>query len=232
MIYRLASLVLGPVFLVQGMWVRLSTPQLPEPEGARAGVWGYGPELRLLILGDSAAAGVGVESQAEALSGKLVASLGEFYRVTWKLLATSGHNSAEVLARLQSEPAEVFDVVVISVGVNDVTGRTSYSRWRDNVQAIVNVLEQKFQTRRILFSSLPPMHFFPGLPQPLRWWLGGRADRLNQRVETFAIGHPSCQFVHVKFPFDTGFMAADGFHPGPAAYSLWGDHLATVIRNG
>lgn len=232
MIYRVAMMVLAPVFLVQGMWVRHVTPRLPEPDGAREGVWGSGPELRLLILGDSAAAGVGVESQAEALSGKLVASLGEFYRVTWKLLATTGHDSAEVLARLQSEPAEPFDVVVMSVGVNDVTGRISYQRWLGNLEAIVHTLQKKFGARRVLMSSLPPMHFFPALPQPLRWWLGGRALRFNQRVKTFATDHDCCEFVEVPFPFDTGYMAADGFHPGAAAYALWGDHLARVIRRG
>lgn len=231
MIYRLASLLLGPVFLVQGMWVRRVTPRLPEPEGARAGVWGHGPDLRLLILGDSAAAGVGVQTQAEALSGRVVASLGEFYRVTWKVQAASGNDSAEVLAQLQDTPAEVFDVVVISVGVNDVTSRTSYAQWRDNVSTMIGLLEQKFSARLILFSSLPPLHFFPVLPQPLRWWMGGMASRLNQRTERFIADHPCCQFVDVRFPLNTGYMAEDGFHPGPAAYALWGEQLAKVIRS-
>lgn len=232
MLYHLATLVLAPVFFLQGLWVRRVTPQLPEPNGARHGIWGVGPDLRLLILGDSAAAGVGVESQAEALSGKLVAALGTFYRVHWRLLATSGHDSAEVLARLQTEPAATFDVVVISVGVNDVTGRTSTVRWRQNLQGIADVLVERFQARMILFSSVPPMHCFPALPQPLRWWLGLRANTLRRQLRKMALQHPCCRFVEVAFPFDLRYMAADGFHPGPAAYAMWSEHLATVIRHG
>jgi lysophospholipase L1-like esterase len=232
MLYHVATLALAPVFFLQGMWVRRVTPILPEPEGARQGVWGVGPDLRLLILGDSAAAGVGVKSQAEALSGKLVAALGTFYRVHWKLLANSGHDSAEVLARLQAEPVATFDVVVVSVGVNDVTGRTSTARWQQNLQSIADLLVDRFQARMILFSSLPPMHFFPALPQPLRWWLGLRANTLRRQLRKMAIQHPYCHFVDVAFPFDRDYMAADGFHPGSVAYAMWSEQLAAVIRRG
>lgn len=231
MLYHLATLLLAPLFLVQGKWVRRVTPQLPEPDGARAGVWGTGPALRLMILGDSAAAGVGVDSQADALSGKLVAALGEFYRVTWKLVAESGHDSSEVLARLRNEPPATYDVVVISVGVNDVTGLTARSRWQQNLTEMTDLLVERFGARHILFSSLPPMHYFPALPQPLRWWLGSRAIQLNQAVQKMAAEHPRCEFVAVAFPFEHSYMAEDGFHPGPAAYSLWGEQLAKVIRN-
>ncbi len=61
--------VLLPVLLGQAVYLRKNVVKLPEPEGARIGVLGEGPLLRLLILGDSSAAGVGVETQADALLG-------------------------------------------------------------------------------------------------------------------------------------------------------------------
>lgn len=230
MLYHMATLTLAPVFLLQGIWVRRTTPRLPEPEGARSGVWGTGPGLRLLILGDSAAAGVGVASQADALSGKLVAALGAFHCVAWKLLAESGHDSAAVLEQLRRAPTEVFDVVVMSVGVNDVTGRTPVSDWLRNLHDIATLLTTKFQARRILFSSVPPMHVFPALPQPLRWWLGARAEALNEHAAALAHHHPHWNRVAIPFPFEPGYMATDGFHPGAQAYSLWGNHVAMIIR--
>ena len=45
--------------------------RLPEAEGPRAGSAGEGPALRLLILGDSSAAGVGTTHQEEALLGQM-----------------------------------------------------------------------------------------------------------------------------------------------------------------
>src|SRR5882757_272104 len=104
--YQFATIGLGPVLLAQGRYVRRVTPRLPEPEGLRQGIEGSGPLLRLLILGDSSAAGVGVATQAEALSGRLVAALATTFRVSWKLVATSGLTSAEVLKLLEAEPEQ------------------------------------------------------------------------------------------------------------------------------
>ena len=71
----LPALALSPLLLAQGVYVRRVTPRLPEAPGSRSGVAGGGPSLKLLILGDSAAAGVGAASQDEALAGQLAVAL-------------------------------------------------------------------------------------------------------------------------------------------------------------
>ena len=60
---KLSTLALLPVLFVQGTKVRKNTPRLLEASGERQGIVGKGKPLSLLILGDSAAAGVGVENQ-------------------------------------------------------------------------------------------------------------------------------------------------------------------------
>ncbi len=64
----LHRLAFYPVLVTQGPFIKLRTERLEEPKGAREGVVGQGPDLRLLIIGDSSAAGVGVTSQSQALS--------------------------------------------------------------------------------------------------------------------------------------------------------------------
>ncbi len=59
------QLALGPLLLAQGLYVRKTISKLPEPQGDRAGICGSGRELHMLILGDSAAAGVGAASQPD-----------------------------------------------------------------------------------------------------------------------------------------------------------------------
>ena len=71
--HKLAAIGLAPLLILQGLYVRRVTPKLPEPLGKRSGVHGTGPRLRLLILGDSAAAGVGVSTQSQA------------YQVNWSM---------------------------------------------------------------------------------------------------------------------------------------------------
>ena len=94
---------------------------------------------------------------------------------------------------------------------------------------MVSRLKTKFQTRLILLTSVPPMHRFPALPQPLRWWPGERAKKLNRIMQDVVQDDPVCRFVSVISPAGNGYAAADGFHPSGAAYALWAAHVAEII---
>jgi lysophospholipase L1-like esterase len=226
--HALATVALAPVLLLQGRHVRRTVALLPEPEGSRKGASGKGPLLRLLVAGDSAAAGVGAQTQESALSGRLVAGLVESFHVEWKLVAFTGATTADLLAHLEALPAEDFDVVVTSLGVNDVTGRRSLNDWRRQQEQLVALLANKFHARLILLSGLPPMHRFPALPQPLRWYIGGRAKDFDRALASLADSRAGCEFVKLSYAtMNPQTMAADGFHPGPAIYGLW---AAEIVR--
>jgi lysophospholipase L1-like esterase len=219
-----------PLLLVQAIGVRRKTPRLPEPPGDRSGIFGSGPDLRLLIIGDSAASGVGAECQRQALSGQLVSFLGGHFRVSWRLDAETGRTIKDVVTLLAAAPTEKVDVTVASVGVNDVTRATPVKRWISRHDKLIDIAAKKLDCRHVLLSSIPPMHLFPALPQPLRWFLGERARRLNTELERHLAGCPGCRVVSPDFPPEPAFMASDGFHPGPAAYSHWARHLAAIIQ--
>jgi lysophospholipase L1-like esterase len=227
--YQLATLGLAPLLVAQGMRVRRAVVRLDEPPGARSGCEGSGVPLRLLIAGDSAAAGVGAATQDEALSGQLVAQLRPTRQVHWRLAAQTGHTVRDVIGRLHAAAPERFDVAVVSVGVNDVTGRTRSASWVARQAALIELLKSKFGVDHLLLSSLPPMHVFPALPQPLRWYLGMRASQLNGMLRTIAEADAACEFLQIDFPFEQSYMAVDGFHPAAPAYSAWADAAARAI---
>ena len=228
--HALATVALAPVLLAQGRRVRRTVALLPEPEGARKGASGRGPLLRLLVVGDSAAAGVGAQTQDDALTGRVVAGLAPSFHVGWKLVAFAGATTAGMLDRLQQTPAGPFDVVLTSLGVNDVTGRLSLTDWRRQQKQLIAMLEDKFRARHILLSGLPPMHRFPALPQPLRWYLGSRARDFDRVLAGLARNHARAEFVRLGYAMmDPQAMAADGFHPGPAIYGSWAAELVRRI---
>ncbi len=230
MLDMLATLALSPWLIGQGLYTRAKTPKLPEAKGPREGLNGEGSPLKVLVLGDSAAAGVGVRYQSEALSGQLAQDLGKDFAVAWKLLAQTGRDAGEVLALLEDEPEKVFDVAVLSVGVNDVTGRTSLTAWRESLKRLHACLNTRFGVGHVFFSPIPPMHVFPALPQPLRWWLGRRAGQLNEVLAKMVNQHDDCTLLAGDYPIDPKLMAADGFHPGEEAYALWAREAAGAIR--
>ena len=227
--FRLALILLGPLLYAQGRYVRWRIPKLPEANGERSGVSGEGKPLSLLILGDSAAAGVGVIDQAQALSGQVQDALSQRYRVHWTLEATTGHQSRDVITHLSQHPASKADAVLVSIGVNDVNGLVSSRHWSERLQRLTSLIKEQTGARKIIFSSLPPMHRFPALPQPLRWWLGSRAKHFNALLQNFCEQQSRCQFAEIPYTPADDLIAADGFHPGEKAYALWGDYAAELI---
>src|SRR4029453_7938556 len=97
----------GPVLLAQANRLRRTALLLPGPPGPRRGQVGRGPcALRLLVAGDSSAAGVGAPTQRDALawplSEQLAGRLGGSVR--WQLIAESGLTSEGLRQRLIGEP--------------------------------------------------------------------------------------------------------------------------------
>ena len=70
----LVTAILSPL-LIQALLLRKHALRLPEATGARQGSSGEGAPLRVLIIGDSSAAGVGVSTQHDALAGQLAIAL-------------------------------------------------------------------------------------------------------------------------------------------------------------
>ncbi|MEL6705955.1 MAG: SGNH/GDSL hydrolase family protein [Bacteroidota bacterium] len=235
----LAKLVLGPVLLAQGKRVRRVALKLPEPPGDRAGTVGSGPPLRLLVVGDSSAAGVGAPSQDEALLGQTVAALAGDVAVEFRLIARTGATTAGTLKKLRGTEPAAFDVALSALGVNDVTAGVGLRDWLDQQQALAAVLRTRFGVRHHIVSGLPPVHTFPALPQPLRWYLGTLARRFDAALRLWTDGEPSVTYVAMAegdaVPPDWAermgdLMASDGFHPGPQIYAHWGAEVARAVR--
>ncbi|MDJ0813801.1 MAG: SGNH/GDSL hydrolase family protein [Woeseiaceae bacterium] len=231
MMFYLRSAILAPLLLVQGRRTRSRVPVLPEAPGAREGTAGAGPALRVLVVGDSAAAGVGAGHQDEALLGRLVADLGADFSVTWALHATSGHTTKNALDRLDQLPQQDFDVAVTSLGVNDTISMVSLRGWRRRQARLRALLRDKFNVSALVISGLPPVHRFPALPQPLRWHVGQRAGQLNRALANDVANQPDCRFIDLRISGDVADMAVDGFHPGPPIYAEWARQVAEAIRD-
>lgn len=231
MLHRLLLIPLAPILLLEGKYVRAVTPRLPEPSGDRSGETGLGSTLEILIIGDSAAAGVGAQTQHEALSGQLVQRLATHYTVHWTLEALTGRKIGDYLPPHDAVlPDRTPDVILVSLGVNDVTSSISAKRWLDQVESLLALLRQRYQPKLILFTDVPPMDHFPALPQPLRWYLGARARSFNNGLGRLFRRRRDEQRVSVLFENDPAMMASDGFHPGPAGYRVWANEVFTQIR--
>ncbi|MEQ1080551.1 MULTISPECIES: SGNH/GDSL hydrolase family protein [Acinetobacter] len=230
---KLSTLLLLPVLFVQGNKVRKNTPRLLEPKGEREGGIGQGKPLSLLILGDSAAAGVGVETQKDALSGTIIQELQNEFFLQWKLHAKTGDTTRQVFHALQHLEERKYDVIVTSIGVNDVTKLTSAKSWIQQQKQLFEHIQKRFQPKLIIVSGVPPMQHFPALPNPLAWLFGQYAEQMNQKLQQWLA--PQSQFKFLQYDIETFqamnlTMASDGFHPSKEVYEIWGRQIAALVR--
>ena len=222
----LIRLVLGPVLLWQGARVRRDILRLPEADGPRTGgVDG----LRLLILGDSSAAGVGVDRQQDALSGQLAAALAPA-PLRWRVLATTGWTTADGLQALDTLGDDHFDAAIICLGVNDVTTETGITRWLVIYAQVLDRLAARHGVTRAYLCGLPPMGRFPALPQPLRWYMGLQAKAHDRALGRLAATRDGVRHMPIESDLPTSAAATDGFHPGPLVYAELGERFAEAIR--
>jgi lysophospholipase L1-like esterase len=225
------KLALAPLLVAQAVATRSRTPRLPEAEGPREGVVGRGPALRLLIAGDSSAAGVGVAHQRDALAGHLTRALARQAgaRVEWRLVARSGVTSAQCLALLDEAGPLAADVAVLVLGVNDVVDQVPSQRAVAARAALANRLRNAHGVAHVVFAPLPPVHRFPALPQPLRWVAGADARRHDEALAQWAATRGDVSHVPIDYPLAPEVMAYDGFHPGEPVYRACGEAIARHI---
>lgn len=239
------KLVLSPLLVAQAMHTRRRAPVLPEAAGARRGrvgavgaVGGSGADatpLRLLIVGDSSAAGVGVRTQQQALAGQLSRPLAKALgrTVRWQLVAKTGITTPQALALLHERQAAngllPADIAVVVLGVNDVVAQVPSHRAITQRAELADWLLAHSGVRHVVFAPLPPMHRFPLLPQPLRWVIGSDARRHDAALSRWAATRRDVSHAPFEMPLDAASMASDGFHPGEPVYRACGEALARFI---
>ncbi len=260
------DVLLVPIYLYQGHKVKRDTIRLPEPTGLRQGhiqlnstdqISGTNesqPTLTLMIVGDSAAAGVGSLTQTDALAGKLIPALQQqsviytnFATLDWSLQATTGHTSFDILRRLYVLPLPdaAVDVMVLSVGVNDTTANVSTAQWQQQLKEIIRIAKRKFGVQTLIFSSLPPMAQMPALPAPLNSFMGAKSTKMDKALQQVCIEYHGDGVHYMAADFermadehgngtsvDSAVMfASDGFHPSPITYGYWAQQLSELIAD-
>lgn len=231
-----AKVALAPVLYAQARRLRRSVPELPEPPGPRGGVIdvsgdGNARALRLLVAGDSSAAGVGAPTQQQAVAVQLATLLAERQRrpVRWQLFAKTGLTSHGIEGLLHASDVARADVAVLICGVNDVTRDVPVAERLRARERIVRWLVAERGVRHVVFPAMPDMAQFPALPQPIAWYLGRQAHRNNRAQARWAEQVDWVTHVPMDGVVRPEMFCEDGFHPAPALYRAVAERLSAHI---
>ncbi len=189
-----------------------------------------GAPLRVTFMGDSLAAGIGADEVHET-PAVVVARLLQ-RPVDLRVLAVPGARSGDVVHE-QVPRYTSSDLVVLSVGANDVASRISRRRYRRNLDA---VLAATAPTPTVVMS-MPDITMADRIGQPLRWFAGLRARYFDAARRRVTDRHPHAVSADVaSMPSDLSraagreLLCADRFHPGPQVYRIWAQRITAAAR--
>ncbi|WP_433210711.1 SGNH/GDSL hydrolase family protein [Dactylosporangium sp. CS-047395] len=215
------------VVLGQALLARKTIPQVISPPPRADGVYGTqfeGEPLRLVVLGDSSAAGYGAESPSETFAAAVAAGLAEqLHRpVRMRCFAVVGAESKGLPPQVEVALRQRPDVAVICVGGNDVTHRV-------RIPTAIGHLVHSVRTLReagveVVVGTCPDLGTIRPIQPPLRW-LARHWSRQMATAQTIAVVEAGGRTVSLGDLLGELFYAEpdrmfsfDRFHPSGAGY--------------
>ena len=198
--------------------------QNPTHEARQFGASGV--PLTYVVMGDSTAAGQGGDYE-HGIAVSTARALGSDRRVSMTNLAISGARTRDVL-RDQLSAAEKLhpNLVLISLGANDVIHLTLLGSVRHDLQQIVRGLKSNDPSVAIVVTGSPDMGAPPRIPWLLRPIASWRTKSLN-RVFTAVAADEGLTFAPIAletgplFRGDHSLFFTDRFHPNDRGYATW-----------
>ena len=197
------------------------------------GVFGSGAPLRLVVAGDSIAAGLGASSSATTVGGAVAAGLAERTgrQVVLESVATSGARAGDMPGQAARALALRPDLVLMLVGGNDTTHLTRLGTVRDQLGEAV--LSLRAAGVEVVVGTCPDMGS-RALGQPLRLvsaWRGRQVATAEDEAVAQAGGVPVPlgKLVGRAFREDPATSSSDRFHPSDKGYALWAGALLPAV---
>ena len=180
------SWLLLPIYLPIGIWIRERSPRFGPAANPVSGQYGKGkPKVKLLVVGDSSAASVGIAQAKDGLASQVARWLHEDQNVavSWK---TSGHNSAiagevrDII--IPNLPEAEYTHIIMAIGTNDIKNLHTVSRWKKQFGGMIYALRARFPEAQIWWMPIMKMRDVPTIPAPLAFIMQLRTDLLNQKA--------------------------------------------------
>jgi len=238
------ALPVVPILYVQGQQVRKNVPNLPEATGLEGtSAIGEKGNFRVLIIGESTMAGVGVTTNEEGFAGSFATALHKKLDKTihWKVFAKSGYSAQKVLELIiPTIPKESFDLIVLGMGANDTMEVNTPYTWGKHVRQILTTLREEFRTTPIAFTNMPPVGEFEAFPPLLQMALGNLSFLLKEELQQIVSSFPNVYFDGRQLTIEEWIkehhpslskseLFSDGVHPSKVSYQVWAQQFADFL---
>jgi len=249
LISKATTFPLLPLLYIQGKKIRENTPILPEASDIQGETYKDSERtLRIITVGDSSMAGVGVKTHTEGFIGILSVRLSSYYNtnIWWKVYAKSGYTALKVKNRLVPTVNDVnLDLIVIGVGGNDAFKLTSPKEWINNIKALIADIRIKYRYQPIIFINMPPVREIPAFTSLIKYIMGNLIDAYSYKLAKYVKKTDNVFYCSRKISYrdytkryklnshpSDFFSNEDKFHPSKLAYEIWAKDVSDfIIKN-
>lgn len=238
------ALPLLPIMYFQGKDLKENAMRLPAAKESSGRVdIGSDQTLKVLLMGESTMAGVGVEFHKDGFAGSFARELSSISQsnVEWQVFAQSGFNLKQLIKHvLPKVPISDFDLIVIAMGANDAFQLNSPKTWRKNIEKLIDRCQEKFPNTPIGFCNMPPIKLFPAFPATLRLTVGNLVELFGKELIQICTEKNKVYFDSQTIDLNdwlhqldgdqnTDSFFSDGIHPNKLTYKIWGEEFAKFV---
>lgn len=186
---------------------------------------------KLLVLGESTAAGVGASSEESTLAGNIYRLFGEDCSVT--NMGKNGIRAGQILPffseKLKAEKTQT-DGIFLFLGANDCFRLTNPTDYHRSLLQLIRSLELDFNPTWIYLADIPPVHLFPAFPPMLQSYLKSQREFLREEMKQIAHGNPKIIFDELILNLKPDFFCEDLVHPSDFGYRAIAEFAWDGIR--
>ena len=204
--------------------------------------------LRLVVMGDSTTAGVGVERAEDALPYLIARRVAdaEGREVHVVSYGWAGARAADLVTKqlpraiepLRATETDSFlagaDMVAIVIGSNDATHTTPLGRYRGSLRALLDGIRETAPSPRVVLAGIPAFRGALRHVEPLIFLADQYARLLRpiSRAEAERAGAEYADLARDVPPLIRGrtdVLSRDQFHPSVVGYTAWADVIAGAL---
>lgn len=244
----IVSLPLLPIIYFQGKRIRKSVPQLPEAKGI-SGTYKIDnsseKSLKIISIGESTIAGVGVQTHEEGFTGSYAKNLAHLIQmnIDWRVYARSGYTAKRVqykiIPKIQENHA---DLIVVGLGGNDAFTLNRPSKWKAEVESLIKAIQKKFPVALIVFCNMPPIKEFPAFTSAIKFTVGNLVEILGEELENLTHEMDGVYYFGESITLEQWVSKfnlkankkdffSDGVHPSLLTYQTWAKDVANKTFN-
>ncbi|MDX6327479.1 MAG: hypothetical protein QOK15_3833 [Nocardioidaceae bacterium] len=189
--------------------------------------------MRLALLGDSIAHGVGASHESDSLAPRLAAGLATHsLGVETRVFAVPGARSRDLPGQVRRALTWHPDVAVVVIGANDLAHRVPTDGAAQDLRAAVSALRE--QDIEVVVAPAPDLSVVPDVPVAMRPVVRAASEALRRQqvravLEEGGRVADSAAETSVAFGRDGSLFSADRFHPSSAGYAVICRALLPVV---